>query len=169
MPVAKYVEKYGLNEWELSMDMIAAITKRNTGEYAIRAFIEKFPEKTLKKMLVWAGDENFHLRRLACEGIRPRLPWAKKLDSLGLSPFMIISILNTLKDDKCKYVQKSVANCLNDIFKDRREIGIQIIEDWSQDEISVQRKWIIKHALRNLLKNNDPWAIQIMAKDLNSI
>jgi len=41
MPIAKYVEKYGLDHFSESMDAIEKITKRNTGEYAIRRFIRK--------------------------------------------------------------------------------------------------------------------------------
>ena len=41
MPIAKYVEKYGLDHFDLSMKAIEEITKRNTGEYTIRPFLEK--------------------------------------------------------------------------------------------------------------------------------
>ena len=40
MPIAKYVEKYGLDHFDLSMKAIEEITKRNTGEYTIRPFLE---------------------------------------------------------------------------------------------------------------------------------
>lgn len=82
MPIAKYVEKYGLNHFSVSMSAIEEITKRNTGEYAIRPFIRKYPDKTLKQMKSWALSNNFHLRRLASEGLRPKLPWATKLELL---------------------------------------------------------------------------------------
>lgn len=78
MPIAKYVEKYGLNYFEISINAIAEITKRNTGEYTVRPYIETFPEQTLDVMLNWSLDENFHVRRLSSEGVRPKLPWAKK-------------------------------------------------------------------------------------------
>lgn len=80
MPFAKFVEKYGLDDFETSVAAIEEITKRNTGEYAIRPFIRRYPEQTLKQMKKWATSDNFHLRRLASEGLRPKLPWATKLD-----------------------------------------------------------------------------------------
>lgn len=162
MPIAKYVEKFGLNDFDISMQIIEEITKRNTGEYTIRSFIETYPEKTLSVMEGWSKDSNKHIRRLSSEGCRPRLPWAKKLDRFIRDPKPIIPILNNLKDDKSKYVQKSVANSLNDILKDNRKIGMQILEDWKQENMSIERKWIIKHSLRNLLKDENEWAKKII-------
>ncbi len=158
MPIAKYVEKYGLNDFDKSMIAIEEITKRNTGEYTIRPFLEKDIEKTIQQMFIWSGNKNKHVRRLSSEGVRPRLPWAKKLDIFINDPRPIIPILNNLKDDNSKYVQKSVANCLNDIFRDNFEIGMQVIEDWNTEKISNERKWIIKHSLRNLIKAGNEWA-----------
>ncbi|WP_107038258.1 DNA alkylation repair protein [Brumimicrobium mesophilum] len=155
MPIAKYVEKYGLNHFETSMHLIEEITKRNTGEYAIRSFIEAYPQKTMNKMFEWSTNSNKHIRRLASEGGRPRLPWAPKLDLFIEDPSPLLPILNNLKDDQSKYVQKSVANCINDILKDNKEIGLQLIESWKEENMSKERKWIIKHALRNLIKNGE--------------
>lgn len=66
-------------------------------------------------------------------------------------PQPIFPILQNLKDDPSKYVQKSVANNLNDILKDNYSNAIQLIEDWTTQPTSA-RKWIIKHALRNQIK-----------------
>jgi 3-methyladenine DNA glycosylase AlkC len=144
------------------MNLIEEITKRNTGEYTIRSFIESDVQRTLSIMEKWSRNSNKHIRRLASEGGRPRLPWAKKLNRFVENPLPLIPILNNLKDDSSKYVQKSVANCLNDILKDNPEIGIQIIEDWNKGNVTKQRQWIIKHSLRNLLKKDDEWAKEII-------
>jgi hypothetical protein len=80
MPIGKFVEKYGLEHLEISIRAIEEITKRNTGEYAVRPFIRKYPRELLVIMKKWAKSDNFHLRRLASEGLRPKLPWATKLD-----------------------------------------------------------------------------------------
>lgn len=161
MPLAKYVEKYGIEHFEVSINAIAEITKRNTGEYAIRPYLVHHSEKTLAILKDWSQHENKHVRRLASEGVRPRLPWAKKLDQFIENPNPIIPVLENLKDDTSKYVQKSVANCLNDILKDNLEIGKTIIEKWNMNPTK-ERKWIIKHALRNLLKAQNEWAINII-------
>lgn len=163
MPIAKYVEKYGLQHFDLSMNAIREITKRNTGEYTIRPYLEAFPERTLKIMEAWSKDKNKHLRRLSSEGVRPRLPWAAKLDIFIEDPAPIVPILENLKDDPSKYVQKSVVNCINDILKDHLEIGKNLIESWLPWP-NKERKWIIRHALRNLLKLKDPWALRVLGQ-----
>ncbi len=158
MPIAKYVEKYGIDHFDISMKAIEEITKRNTGEYTIRPYLEQATKATLKQMKHWSKDTNFHVRRLSCEGIRPRLPWAKKLDVFISNPKPLIPILNALKDDKSKYVQKSVANCINDVLKDNEDIGKDLLESWKIKHSSKERQWIMKHAVRNLLKKEDKWA-----------
>lgn len=161
MPVADYVEKYGQENFKRSMQLLMEITKRNTSEYAIRPFLEKYPRKTLAKLKQWSTHKNSHVRRLASEGPRPRLPWATKLQQFIEDPSPIFPILENLKDDPSKYVQKSVANCLNDILKDHPVMGKAVLERWNVDP-SPQRKWIIKHALRNWIKKKDFWALQLI-------
>ena len=163
MPVAKFVEKYGLKHYEQSIEAIKEITKRHTGEYCIRPYIREYPEKTLQIMENWSRDENVHVRRLASEGVRPRLPWAKRLDQFIDDPDPVLEILENLKDDNSKFVQKSVANNLNDILKDNYSTGIARIKSWAEDPTK-NRKWIIKHALRNQIKMGNPEAISIMEK-----
>lgn len=158
MPIAKYVEKYGLKHFDLSMNAIQEITKRNTGEYTIRPYLENYPERTLKVMQKWSVDKNKHVRRLSSEGVRPRLPWASKLDIFIKDPTPILPILENLKDDPSKYVQTSVANCINDILKDNPETIKELVERWAPNATK-ERKWIIKHALRNLIKAKDLWAM----------
>ncbi len=162
MPIAKFVEKYGLDHPDLSYHAIEEITKRNTGEYAIRPFLVRYPTETITRMKIWSHSENVHLRRLASEGGRPRLPWAKKLDQFIEYPTPLLPILRTLKSDPSRYVQKSVANCLNDILKDNQEVARTEIEKWLPTEVQ-STKWIIKHALRNELKKDEQWAKEIIA------
>ena len=146
------------------MNALREITKRNTSEYAIRPFIEKYPEQTMAVLLKWSKDENFHVRRLASEGPRPRLPWASKLPQFIENPSPLLPVLENLKDDKVKYIQKSVANCINDILKDNYEIGMELLEEWAKNATK-ERKWIIKHALRNLIKKEDERAKNLVTGD----
>jgi 3-methyladenine DNA glycosylase AlkC len=50
-------------------------------------------------MTRWACDANVHVRRLASEGLRPRLPWAKKLDMFIADPLPVLELLELLKTD----------------------------------------------------------------------
>ena len=75
MPLEHYVAQQGHDHFDLSMMLFKEMTKRATAEFGIRYFLEKYPEKTLAVMKRWTADENVHVRRLASEGSRPKLPW----------------------------------------------------------------------------------------------
>ena len=147
MPVGKFVEKYGLDDFTESIKAIEEITKRNTGEYAIRPYARKYPEKTLAVCIKWAKSENFHLRRLASEGLRPKLPWAPKLDDWNDNPKPIFEILDLLKEDEIKFVKKSVANHVRDWLKVNPKEAQRIFDKWSKSR-NEHTKWILKHAKR---------------------
>ena len=147
LPVAKYIEKYGLENYAESIASIGEITKRNTGEYAIRPFIRKYPKETMNQMKKWARSENFHLRRLASEGLRPKLPWASKLDLFIDNPKPVFDILTILKEDKVKFVKKSVANHLTDYIKVNPVATHEFIR-LLKDTDNEHTLWIIKHATR---------------------
>ena len=161
MPIAFFVEKYGLDDFKQSMKMIEAITKRNTGEYAIRPFIIKYPDKTLAVMKRWSKSKNVHLRRLASEGLRPRLPWAKKLTVFCDDPAPVLELLDNLKSDPSAFVRKSVANHLNDLLKENNKAAFALLNRWNKNA-SPETKWIIKHALRNELKKLNPKATTLV-------
>ncbi len=149
MPIGKFVEKYGLDDYDISIHAISEITKRNTGEYAIRPFIRKYPKETIKQMQHWAKSDNFHVRRLASEGLRPKLPWAPKLDTFINNPSPVFEILELLQDDPVKFVKKSVANHLTDWLKVNRKPTIKLIKKWEKSD-NEHTKWIIKHATRKI-------------------
>lgn len=147
MPVGKFIEKYGLGNFKESMLAISEITKRNTGEYAIRPFARQYPVKTLAICKKWAQSKNFHLRRLASEGLRPKLPWALKLDVWKGNPGPVFEILEILREDKVKFVKKSVANHLRDWVKVNPKEAGKLIAGWSKSN-NEHTKWILKHARR---------------------
>lgn len=147
IPIGKYISDYGLLHFEHSVHAISEITKRSTGEYAIRPFIERYPSESLKTMELWAKSENFHLRRLASEGLRPKLPWASRLTVFDNSPEKVFSILELLKEDEVLFVKRSVANHLTDWLKVNPEAVIPLIIDWKRSN-NHHTQWIIKRATR---------------------
>ena len=151
MPVAKFVESYGLGHYEISMQAIYEITKRHTGEYAVRPYIAQAPQRSVRMMKKWAGDANVHVRRLSSEGLRPRLPWAKKLDIFIDDPQPVLEVLELLKTDNSIFVKKSVANNINDILKDNYDMAMPVLRQWAALG-NEHTNWIIRHALRNRLK-----------------
>ncbi|MBC7950089.1 MAG: DNA alkylation repair protein [Chitinophagaceae bacterium] len=150
MPVGKFISSYGLEHFALSIKGIEEITKRNTGEYAIRPFINKYPVATLKVMTKWAKSPNFHLRRLASEGLRPKLPWAPKLDKFIKKPDPVFNILKLLKEDEVMFVKKSVANHLTDWLKVNKDAATNLIDNWSSSS-NKNTQWIIKRATRKFV------------------
>lgn len=152
-----YVECYGLDDWDISLPALVLFTKNASAEFAIRPFLAKDPEKGMRYMNQWAKNENHHVRRLASEGCRPRLPWAMALSVFKKDPKPILPILEALKDDPSEYVRKSVANNLNDISKDHPEFVLDICEQWYGN--SKNTDWIVKRACRTLLKAGNKRAL----------
>lgn len=147
-PISRYIERLGINHWELSLSFIKEFTKRFTGEYAIRPLLKAHPKEVLKELILWTKDENVHVRRLASEGVRIRLPWSKKL-FVAIEEFDLYTILLTnLRNDSEKFVQRSVGNNLNDLFKESLEKAAFIIEKWEESGTSKSQEWIIKHGMR---------------------
>ena len=149
-----YVECYGLHDFKTSIDALAHFTKHASSEFAVRAFILHDEKRMMKQMAQWARSDNHHVRRLASEGCRPRLPWAISLPAFKKNPKPVLSILKTLMKDDSEYVRRSVANNLNDIAKDHPELIIDWAQRWLGKNKNTDR--LVKHACRTLLKQGNP-------------
>lgn len=145
-----YVELYGLNAWEASIKALAFFTPFSTSEFAVRPFLIQDQKRMLEQMIEWAGDENHHIRRLASEGSRPRLPWGQSVPALKQDPKQTLPILEQLKCDESLYVRKSVANHLNDISYIEKDWMLDVMKRWYGKDVKTD--WIVKHACRSLLK-----------------
>ena len=55
-------------------------------------------------------------------------------------------------NDSSKYVQKSVANHINDITKEDKELVFQWLQQLRNKQHPIN-PWIIKHGLRTVIKN----------------
>ncbi len=161
MPHVFFVQKYGLDDFEAAMRAQYELTKRFSAESSIRAFLVRYPDKTYARLLEWARDENVHVRRLVSEGTRPRLPWAPRLRAFQEEPRPVIELLELLKDDPERYVQRSVANSLNDVGKDHPDLAVEICRRWLSGA-SAGRQWIVKHALRSLVKRAHRGALAVL-------
>jgi len=158
-----YVELYGLNEYESSMAALEFFTEFSSSEFAVRPFIEKYPNRMRAQLEKWAESDNYHVRRLASEGCRSRLPWAKSLPDFKKNPAPILSILEKLKDDDSEYVRRSVANNLNDISKDNPQIVIILSRQWIGDNKNTDK--LVKHGCRSLLKQGNPEILSLFGFD----
>ncbi|RZK81019.1 MAG: DNA alkylation repair protein [Pedobacter sp.] len=154
-----FVALYGQDDFELSMEALRDFTSMGSSEFAVRTFIKADLKKALQIMNSWAEDKNVHVRRLASEGSRPRLPWSFKLDAIIENPSLTQGILEKLNKDPELYVRKSVANHLNDHSKDNVDYLIDVLSGW--DVSNPHTAWIMKHASRSLIKKGNPAALQL--------
>lgn len=151
LPVSTFIENYGLDHYDESIRAIYELTQRNTGEYAIRPYILQQPHRTLEILNEWSLDSSFHVRRLSSEGIRPKLPWAKKLDVFVEDCLPVFELLENLKEDPIIFVKKSVANNIADYLKLNPEPTWLLINRWN-DSDNPHTQWILKHATRRFRK-----------------
>lgn len=150
-PMADFIALRGMADLDVSFDALAEMTKRFTAEFAVRPFIADAPEAAMARMAGFARDPNMHVRRLASEGCRPRLPWGMQLRDLVADPAPVLPILTALRDDPEEYVRRSVANNLNDIAKDHPDLVAQIAADWMVGA-DRNRQRLVRHACRSLVK-----------------
>ncbi|WP_225409646.1 DNA alkylation repair protein [Stigmatella hybrida] len=161
LPHVLYAAQHGLEHFEPAMRLQYELTKRFTSEFSLRAYLERYPERTLERLRQWAVDPNVHVRRLVSEGSRPRLPWAPRLRVFQEDPRPLLELLELLKDDPELYVRRSVANHLNDIGKDHPELLVDTCERWSKGA-PPDRQWLIRHALRSAVKRGSARAMVLM-------
>ena len=149
------------------MQTLRRLTPLFSAEFAIRPFLEQHPERTVDVLRSWTQDDDAHVRRLVSEGTRPRLPWGRRLRRFQDDPSEGLALLEALKDDPSEYVRRSVANHLNDIAKDHPQRVVEVCETWRQGA-SEERKWILRHGLRSLVKAGDAEALRILGYDANA-
>lgn len=153
-PLIDYVAAHGLQHPKEALQTLEKLTPMFTAEFAVRPFIQQHTDLTYAKLLEWCEHPSEHVRRLASEGSRPRLPWGMRLPQFIDNPEPLVGILEKLKADESLYVRRSVANSLNDISKDNPEWMINLCESWLADAHE-HTDWIVKHALRSLVKAGD--------------
>ncbi|SFV67319.1 DNA alkylation repair enzyme [hydrothermal vent metagenome] len=158
MFLPEYIANFYLEDYEKSIVVLEKITEFTSCEFAVRAFIKKYPQM-MEQMKKWSLSSNQHIRRLASEGCRPRLPWAIALPQFKNNPQAVLSILENLKNDESEYVRRSVANNLNDISKDNPNIVFKIAKNWLGNNERTDK--LVKHACRSLLKNGNQQALAL--------
>jgi 3-methyladenine DNA glycosylase AlkC len=153
MFIPDYIEQNCMSHPHLACQAMEEITQFTSCEFAVRPFIINYPEMMIQQLVSWSFHPHPHVRRLASEGCRPRLPWAIAIDFLKTDPSPILPILDRLKDDPSEFVRRSVANNINDISKDHPSLVIDLVRKWKGHSSDTDR--ILKHGSRTLLKSGD--------------
>lgn len=159
----EYVEKFGCNTEHLEKSFYALemFSEFFSGEFAIRGFINKFPNETYEFLDMMSKHKYFMCRRLASEGLRPKLPWAKKINfdyKVGAK------LLDNLFYDSNRIVTRSVANHLNDISKFDNLFVLEKLGNWkkSNKQNDLEVDYIINHSLRGLIKAGDKATLEFL-------
>lgn len=161
-PLTQFVAERGLAHFELSMNALHQMTQVFTAEFAIRPFLIHHEEKTLKQLESWTRDPNEHVRRLVSEGSRPLLPWGEQIPAFVKDPAKTWPLLEALRNDPAKYVQKSVANHVNDHSKNHGDWVVTQLTRWHEEKDAPgSLHWIIRHATRTLVKQGHPGALAL--------
>jgi 3-methyladenine DNA glycosylase AlkC len=161
MSLCAFVAEYGLDHREPSLAALREMTKRFSAEFAIRSFLDQHTDYTLATLETWARDPHPQVRRLVSEGSRPRLPWGMRLHRFVRDPRPVLHLLELLKNDDVLFVRRSVANNLNDIAKDHPDLVVATLRRWQKDQ-QPGTQWLVKHALRTLLKQGHPEALDLL-------
>ncbi len=156
-----FVEVYGQHDWDASLPAFEWFTQFMSAEFAVRPFIAQDAPRMMAQMLAWSRHDSDQVRRLSSEGCRPRLPWAMALPDFKRDPSPILPVLENLKDDPSETVRRSVANNLNDIAKDNPDVVVDVLRRWNSDA-TPERQWIIRHALRSLVKAGHTEALALL-------
>jgi len=159
-PLCTFVEVFGVADPEVSLAAMEHLTKRASCEFAIRPFLRDHWDVAYATLLAFTGHENEAVRRLPSEGTRPRLPWGARVTRLMGDPEPGLALLERLRHDPSETVRRSVANHLNDISKDHPGVVVATAEQWIRETATDPK--MISHALRTLVKNGDPAALQVL-------
>lgn len=160
-PILHVIEQHGLGHPSESLAAIRRLTSMFSGEFAVRPFLRQDPVGALAVMRAWTQDDSEHVRRLASEGCRPRLPWGGHIRPFQQDPTAVLELLEDLRDDPTEYVRRSVANNLNDISKDHPGRTVEVCARWAQGA-SKNRLRLVRHALRGLVKAGDLGALAVL-------
>jgi len=167
-PYSDFVATFGCTQEHLnfSLGALREMTKRFSVEYAIRDFINEFPKESFQMLEACSVSKNYHERRLASEGCRPKLPWGKKLNTGYDKP---IFLLDNLYADKTRFVTRSVANHLNDIAKMDASLVIETLKRWQESKKQEEKEmqFVVSHSLRTLVKDGNVEALELLGYRAN--
>ncbi|QUF04580.1 DNA alkylation repair protein [Actinosynnema pretiosum subsp. pretiosum] len=141
--------------------VLAALTGRLTGEFALRTFLLADLGTTLEVALAWTASPDEHVRRLASEGTRPFLPWGRRVPGLTAEPGRALPVLEALHADESEYVRRSVANHLNDVSRLDPALVVDVAGRWLAAPAPTTPR-LVRHALRTLVKRGDQGALGLL-------
>ncbi|AFR27267.1 uncharacterized protein YhaZ [Arthrobacter sp. Rue61a] len=150
-----------LADFDAALAVLSRLTVRLTGEFAIRDLIAARPERAIATMQSWTNHHDHNVRRLATEGSRAYLPWAKRVPWLVANPAATQGILDATYQDDADYVRRSAANHLNDLSRIDPLLVVATARRWSGNPDATTAR-VIRHGLRTLVKQGNPEALALL-------
>jgi 3-methyladenine DNA glycosylase AlkC len=157
----KAIEEGTGEAFDDALDLLAELTPRLTSEFAVRLLLEHDLDRALGRVMDWTGRPGEHVRRLASEGTRPFLPWAKRVPAILARPRSTLPVISALYRDESEYVRRSVANHLNDLSRLQPDLVLETATAWLA-EPDGNTRGLVKHGLRTLIKKGHPGALELM-------
>jgi len=150
-----------------ALALLAELTPRLSSEFAIRTLLLADLDRALPIILEWTTSPDEHVRRLASEGTRSFLPWARRVPALVARPDATIPILDRLYRDDSEYVRRSVANHLNDFSRQHPDVVVATAKSWltAPDDHTGR---LVRHALRTVVKKGHPGALTLLGFDTDA-
>jgi len=147
--------------FDTGLVLLTELTPRLTAEFALRTMLIADIDRTLAAAVRWTRSDDEHVRRLASEGTRQYLPWARRVPALLQRPEATAPIIDALYRDPSQYVRRSVANHLNDLSRQHPDVVVATATRWLADPDDNTAR-LVRHALRTLIKRGDPAALALL-------
>lgn len=160
-PVQHWAMVQGIDHPEAALPLVARVTPHFSGEFALRPFIDRDPPRVLDTLRAWAQHPDPHVRRLASEGSRPRLPWGARV---RVAHDWALEVLEALYADPSEYVRRSVANHLNDVSHLDADLALGLAARWMAAPGGYGAA-TARHGLRTLIKRGHPAALALVGAD----
>ncbi|WNV88517.1 DNA alkylation repair protein [Umezawaea sp. Da 62-37] len=159
---SRALEDGGGGAFDRALALLAELTPRLTSEFGIRRLLEADLGRALPIVLTWTAHPDEHVRRLASEGTRPLLPWAKRVRAIFDDPAAAVPVLDALHRDPSEYVRRSVANHLNDISRRDPALAAGVAARWLRADPDGPTLRLVRHGLRTLVKQGHPDALALL-------
>ena len=119
---------------------------------SFRPYIAADLNRGFQLLKTWVRDSDPNIRRCAVEATRPRGVWTAHIEALKENPEPGLVLLEPVRSDPSQYVQRAVANWLNDASKSRPDWVRMICARWTDESQTQATARTVNHALRTLCK-----------------
>ena len=129
-----------------------SVAVRENAWDSFRRYVVADLDRGISLLESWVRDSDPNIRRCAVEGSRPRGVWAVHIEALKEDPEPGLRLLEPVRSDASRYVQRAVGNWLNDASKSRADWVRAVCARWTKESPTKETAWIVNHALRTLRK-----------------